>query len=740
MKRLCVLMIILFSVLTTWARPGYSKPVEVAQPDGTTVTLLMHGDEFLSFMTTTDGYTVVKGDDGYYRYAEKVDGRLSATAFVARNYGERSEQEKEFLAGQTKYVKPVMSQAAQQMRQNAAQMIANIYKSPTDGKRRVVNLWSPIDYSKFKGLVVLVEFNDRQFTMDDPQSFYQRMTNERNLIDQSHHFYPVDVTGSVRDYFYDNSMGIFDPTFEVVGPVLVDFSCEYPCPKTADGTTDANYSDRMIKLLKAALAEAAKTVDFSNYDINDDNVIDMVYFIFAGYGSYVQGNSYKYIWPHASDMTSYAKNNNWSYDGKTFGRYACSVEIQDNESLADRHVWLDGIGTMCHEFSHVLGLADHYDVNYDENGLSEHPDSWDVMAGSTDLNYGLTPAGYNGFERHVLGFTEPEVINVAGDYHLESFNTANKCFIINTGTANDDYYIENRQLERWDAYLPGHGLLAWRVETTSEYMWANNRVNCNSSHMYMQLLKAVPSRDINTGYTPFPGKGNVVDLTAFTKPALVSWEGKGAVLDLYDITESNGLISFFAGKNVYEQVVEDFEKIDPTYIDATVDGTFCQWTLKNATISEPANSKGNGNRVVAIGRSGSLKSSAMDKPVRKLSMELWNGPQDVKVNFKYSADGTTWQTLRQQLSLKKNAQTTVSIDTPIPAGSQVQVEMLATSTSAVLYVDDFSITFDKDASEDIASVRTNSTSGGAAYNMAGQRVSGAYRGLVVRDGRKYIVK
>ena len=74
-KRLSILMMtLLLGTASLWARPGYSKPVDVLQPDGTTVTLLMHGDEFLSYMTTTDGYTVVKGDNGFYCYAEKQDG------------------------------------------------------------------------------------------------------------------------------------------------------------------------------------------------------------------------------------------------------------------------------------------------------------------------------------------------------------------------------------------------------------------------------------------------------------------------------------------------------------------------------------------------------------------------------------------------------------------------------------------------------------------------------------------
>ena len=68
MKKLTlILMAMLLSTASVWARPALSKPVDVKQPDGTVITLRLRGDEFLSFTTTVDGYTVVKGEDGFYR-------------------------------------------------------------------------------------------------------------------------------------------------------------------------------------------------------------------------------------------------------------------------------------------------------------------------------------------------------------------------------------------------------------------------------------------------------------------------------------------------------------------------------------------------------------------------------------------------------------------------------------------------------------------------------------------------
>lgn len=626
----------------------------------------------------------------------------------------------------------------------AANMLSDNYATMKNGNRRAANIWDRIDYKNFKGLVVLVEWNDRKFSMADPQAFYQRLTNERHLVDNTRTHYPVNVTGSARDYFNDQSMGVFDPTFDVVGPVQINYSCEYPRPKTEDGQEDVGFNNRLVNMLKATLTAANSIVDFSNYDLNSDGTIDMVYFIFAGYGSYVQGNSYKYMWPHANDFTGYwAKTYGMNYDNKYFGRYACSVEIQDYEGQADQHAFLDGIGTICHEFSHVLGLADHYDTDYDENGQAETPSGWDVMAGGADYNYGLTPVGYSAFERHVLGFCEPEALDVAGSYELAPFGTGNKAYIIKTGTTNDEFYIENRQQQGWDTYLPGHGMLAWRVETTNATVWKYNTVNCDPNHQYLELLKAVPARGIDTGYTPFPGTGNVIDLTSETTPALKSWAGKEAEVDLYDITEnSDGVISFTAGKEVYETAVEDFEAAALTTGDAeNQKGVFCNWTLKKATIAEVASGLGNGKQCVKMLRSSTLTSMPLTKPLRKISFDVWNGPQKVRISLKYSTDGSKWTELASSGDVAKNTTTTLSATQTIPAGAQIQINVLSTSSSSATYIDDIKVTFDKTGTDGIASPVTDQRSTAApAFNLAGQAVGRGYKGIVVKGGKKVIVR
>ncbi len=63
----------LMMAVAVQAVPAHPMPIKVLQPDGTYVTIKLHGDEWLSFTTTVDDYSVVKDQRGYYVYAELKD-------------------------------------------------------------------------------------------------------------------------------------------------------------------------------------------------------------------------------------------------------------------------------------------------------------------------------------------------------------------------------------------------------------------------------------------------------------------------------------------------------------------------------------------------------------------------------------------------------------------------------------------------------------------------------------------
>lgn len=519
----------LFGIAIFYARPAYQGTTRVVQPDGSGVTIRLVGDEYLHYNITLDGYSLVRRDDGAYVYAQmNEDGQLEATDLLAHDAVERTAKERDYL----EKVGRLMPQPTEQMRQMLR--LNRAARAPMFGQDRAARY----DYSQFRGLVILVEYNDCSFRYDDYADIMEDMINADDYMgDDRTNFYSsgyVRCTGSIRDYYRDNSEGMFVPTFDVVGPVQVNRSQYY-----------ANGTQNSVQLMIDACAAADSQVDFSDYDVNNDGTVDMIYFIFAGLGSYIQGNDSRLLWPHQYDI-SYSRT--IRKDGVKLGRYACSNELFGSTDWSV----LEGIGTMCHEFSHVLGLPDFYDANYEEDGECVTPDTWSIMAGGADLNYGRTPCGFSLFERYALGFATPQVIDAAGSYSLEALHSSNTGYRLNTQVNKEFFLIENRQKTKWDAALPGHGMLIFRVDSTSSSVWNYNSVNNNSNHPYYELLRAggvrsnANSVSAGTASDPFPGTRNVTAINNETSPNLKTWSGKLSNLAFRNIRESGGVITFDA--------------------------------------------------------------------------------------------------------------------------------------------------------------------------------------------------
>ena len=501
------------------AVPAKRGAAKIQQPDGSYVTIRLHGDEWHHYETTDDGYSIVKDSRGYYVYAHLQDGQLAPSELVAHDAANRTAQELTFLSGIEKHLMPEMSAANSRMKKAVQARQAETLASPN----------KVIQYDNFKGLVILAEFNDKEFSRADYPTIINDMINKEGYTGYDNE----QLTGSVRDYFSDNSDGKFKPQFDVVGPYPIDFS-QYD----AKGTDNAN------ALVTAAVNAADADVDYKDYDIDNDGFVDLVYVIFAGQGSNLSGNDARLFWPHRSciwntNYTSYA-NYYIKRDGVKIFDYAASVELTTSwrYNYTPRQQ-LDGIGTICHEFSHVLGLPDFYDTNYAENGQSCHPGDWSLMASGSYLNDSRTPCGYSLYERYAVGFMdEPQKIEAEGSYTLNPLPTTFEGYRIDSPFSKEFYLLENRQknLFKWDAYLPGSGMLVFRVDKSNNSVWdiSSNTVNAKASRNYYELLRAGGNNTDSEGYPnsldsdPFPGSANVTSLDYSTSPtALKSLSGTG---------------------------------------------------------------------------------------------------------------------------------------------------------------------------------------------------------------------
>ena len=261
---------------------------------------------------------------------------------------------------------------------------------------------------------------------------------------------------------------------------------------------------------------------------------------------------------------------------------------------------------MCHEFTHVLGLPDFYDTDYEKSGgESHHPGGWDVMAGGADYQNGRYPVGYTFFERYALGWALPKTIKKEGIYTLNPQHSSREGYILRTPVNNEFFTIENRQKSGWDTFLPGHGMIVTRVDSTNVSIWNNNKINCNPEHNYFEMLRAGNSTYGDSGSDPFPGSMGNVMITNETSPNLTTWGGYANPFNIVGITEnkSDGVITFtVAEEGSLQALVEDFENmpVSTGTTDQDVQGAFATWTFNKAGVRAPGPDKANGENSVMM--------------------------------------------------------------------------------------------------------------------------------------------
>lgn len=652
------------AVVGAMAAPADRTPVRVTQPDGTTLTLRLVGDEFFHYNTTADGYTIV-AVDGAWQYAMSHDGQVVASGRLAHDSERRTADETQWLASVPCHLTSATDITA--ARQARARRDGPAERTPA------------IDYSNFRGLIILVDYTDKQFSMDNPGEFYNQMVNQRHYTGFEYNGAFEACPGSVRDYYNDQSSGLFDPQFDVVGPVTVPYE-----------STAHTGNSNSWRVFKAAMDSVGPKLDLSQYDLNHDGMVDMIIFIGAGYSSHFGGNNSNYLWPHKSFLYDYDHYTYLRYNGIFAGTYAATVEMYGWEANGGNTPM--GIGTIAHEFGHVLGLPDTYDTDYANGGGQSHdPGDWDVMASGNNLNMARTPCGYNLWERYALGWTNPPVIDEEDSHSLNPLNTHNEGYILRTSVDNEYFMLENRQQTGWDAYLPGHGLLVWRVDSTNTTVWTQHKVNADPAHNYFELLRAGGSVSGAKASDPFPGSGNV---TVCSNYKLRTWSGEPNTYMLDGIAEQDGIITFSTvDMSQAEKMVETFDRMEVTTANSEQVGDIATWKLLSSRVVE----SGDGKAVSMIYPSNVTMTTSVSRNINRVTCNVENTSTTLaKFTLFYSLDeGATWQKATTT-NFEVPASTTTTIDWLGAAFGQSQrvrfrVGMVAGNKTVPCIIDNFTI-------------------------------------------------
>jgi len=403
-KKILVMLILSLIPMTVEAVRAKTEWFTGQQPDGSFLTLTLVGDEHFNF------YQDIAGN----RYTINEDGRFHRLFLPKLN----------------------------QFNRKKAMKIKLLNGHPDWGADK-----------KFRQLVILVTFGDTGFGMSDPQTFYQRMFNEKGYNYR-------EGAGCVADYFRDQSGGLFNIQFDVYGPYIG--RSEAKVSKESIGETVFQSATRLF-------VEDHPDLDFSPYDWDGNGELDQVIYIYAGFSGNQAGYT-DYIWPNCGNFPPVKTT-----DGYDISLYSASAEHWSDGELC-------GIGTVCHEFSHCLGLPDIYPTS--ENIATPYiVDEWDIMDGGAFTNYGWCPPNYSPLEKMLLGWLTP--IELTEDRTVENLKPVadgGEAYLIRH-TDDEFLLLENRQWKGWDFGIPGHGLIIYHVYY-DQMSWAMNQVNANLTPYY----------------------------------------------------------------------------------------------------------------------------------------------------------------------------------------------------------------------------------------------------------------
>lgn len=410
-------------------------------------------------------------------------------------------------------------------------------------------------------LTILAAFQDVGFTVNDPVKAFDQYLNgnkQEDLGNMNH----MNVA-SVRQYFNTCSYGNFTPQFDVVGPLTLPQNMAYYGGKNNKGS-----DDRFSDFCRDAL-ELAKDIvsDWSIYDNDKDDRIELVCVIFAGYGQN-QGGADSSIWAKASYQN--IKVN----DTQRISRFNCCPELF-HPQYPD---YINGTGVFIHEFSHCMGLPDLYATTSTAYVNNQGMETFSIMDYGLYNRNGFAPCPYNAWEQEVMGWTKIEELKPTADCQQQVSDLlplieGGKAYkLVNADNDRDYIVMENIQKRGLNTYSAAHGLLVYHVDYPYNTVNMTDAPNSNPGHPGVAVVPANGTlissylRGSGKKYTNeewkeslsssvFPGPENVTALTSQMQlPNYCFWNSSKAketnyMLNSISENEGTGTVSFIVASD-----------------------------------------------------------------------------------------------------------------------------------------------------------------------------------------------
>ena len=497
------LLLIITLVLLGSAEAAYLRnvPVHVRQPDGTVLSLLASGDEFYNWLHDKDGYTIMRNPEtGYLVYADKVDGKLVPTPFIAG----RADAQSLERAG---IPKNLLDDPKPRQKVLAVPVEEPILNAPKTGT--------------INNLVVYIRFADQE---EFAEAFIDSTAGFFNSTDSG--------VNSMRNYYTEasyNQLAISTTFYPGSSPGVYSYQDSYPCayyipydaatnPTGYNGDTERRIREHTL-LQNAVNAIAAEVPGGLNIDADGDNYVDNVCFVVKGEPT--AWNSL--LWPHMWSLYTY----NVYINAKRVYTYNFQMETSLN------------VGVLCHEMFHSLGAPDLY--HYSQDGL--HPAwAWDLMEYNLDPPEHMT--AYMKWKYGTWITSIPE-ITTSGTYTLNPLKSAtNNCYRIDSPFSSTEYFVvEYRKMTgggTFEGNLYNEGLLVYRINST---VTTGNRLG-PPDEVYIYRPNGTTTADGEPWIAPFSANQTRTQINDATNPSSFLTDGSPGGLSISNVGYYGDTISF----------------------------------------------------------------------------------------------------------------------------------------------------------------------------------------------------
>ena len=435
MRRRLILALLIAISLVGWAAPLNNIPIRLTQPDGQEINCFASGDEYYNYLHDANGFTIVKGNDGYYRYATRgTRGEVAASSYIVGSVDPAS-------VGLEPYVK--ISEAEYYARR---QEWEKHIKQPQSKNGREIN------HGLYNNLVVFIRFAGDTYH-NTPFSTVEEMFNadgwndvslhnfyhhtSYNQLDLWSHFFPQPDGETVLSYEDINPKQYYQPYDPVTNPI---------------GYDDDNRATREFDLLERAIAYIEDMVpDTLDLDYNGDGMVDNVVFVCKG----ETGEWNSLLWPHR-----------WSIWDREV--WLGDLQVFDFNLQLEQGGYFN-VSTLCHEMFHSLSAPDLY--QYSGNSAGGSPvGSWDLMCSDTE-----PPQQPSVYLKYKYGHwvddipVISDVPNAFGTYEIEANvweGGRRNGYMIPTSDPNQFIFVEYRDKRNvFEGHIPNSGLLIYHIDT-----------------------------------------------------------------------------------------------------------------------------------------------------------------------------------------------------------------------------------------------------------------------------------